>query len=1288
MDDPLVQKSLKDAITMVGTCRDMCPRYERYRRERENNLNEWETIPGTKRVDHKRAVKMYERAAGDKTLPSDLRPPKVLKRTLDYLFHDLLARGGFSATFSFIRDRSRAVRNDFTMQHEMGPLAIECHDRCARFHILAIHLERDSPGFSIALEEQQLMYTLQSLKEFYEDQRGRYQSLTELEMRVYHRLIHIRDQKERHEDIPEALLNHPVFKLTTKFRARVQEKSAPITRNSPLTVDVEAMEIFAELANVLHQEGNVIMTYLIACILERLFGKDTIEDIEAIRGDLSNSDVIDGYSGPPAQFEDAETDVIPADQEVTLDAMFVVDEPSPAQSPHSLEPSRTQWQADNFEPNPTKSAFFNVPLTSTPAQSIPSPTKSVFASLSTVPNVFGTGTFGVPASSETSSSNTSPFTLNAFKDSTISALNRTPSVPGGFPNVSAPATDVSSAEPCAPKPDGQLSQATSTNLPSFSAAVPVFNSQLSSLQSSQTNGFSGTTNQPPLIFGAQPPTPGSPAVQPYVPSLETNPFIPSVSSGATTSSASSFSVKDVTPFTQRIDINTDSNILSLPSHISSRQEPLSTSNPPLAPTTSIPDQSLLPLDTNIATPPNQPPLLSRRLPISLPPTPTPTVFIPPSLLSSKKPASIFASLKSLQTSSLSPAPTEILSPLIIPSPSTSRSFPSVPHLLRRDSNPSPLRAAVSNADSEVHDDKPKAPTLSRPDQVERVDLAVMEATALKLARKCILVKTYFSRWRQRLSDRAKWLEACRRSQAYSEKVQAERLSRVDAAPTSEKKQKLVPTEPRTHLKSREKKRPSLESRPQTDEELARRFEKNHEEHERRWARGSFLRVLRVSLDSPMSPLPSNWAVWLSLNQENDGTAIWLEQKFDIPNSGKWKSENVFEMPVSSLHVDADNCYPGVVVFERTPLTGIPDVLEKKYRVLDDCARLREILKAFPRSRHYIPVLICISWSHEPPDVAKDFDDMVSVAHQDGLLGSRHELVVSSAALDTDSKFEELLKLIAFDRDGRLVKLVSVNDLFEGWRRAWDELTAWLAKCTIHNDFHWDFYASFLHAVVRLLCHTINSAVSLLRNDGVQADVPDLQCEMIIDSGSAFDAVLCWLEQLPPEVTLDLINDIKTHRNLGRDFPTLGFIPQLYTLAHALVAYFANLQPDAQVCVIKASMEETTKSIRLLKANFEDEFRASHTTRSRSSKRIPSDSTSDSAPAKKRRLSDSETSGFPEDSDGWVITSHEPSPSPSAATSVQSLDSRASFITPAMLRSLTKDIRAKYGYSTPSHSIPR
>jgi hypothetical protein len=79
------------------------------------------------------------------------------QRTLDYLFHELLQKEGFGPTFDFIRDRSRSVRNDFTMQHETGALAIECHERCARFHILALHFERDRQGFSIAMEEQQLM---------------------------------------------------------------------------------------------------------------------------------------------------------------------------------------------------------------------------------------------------------------------------------------------------------------------------------------------------------------------------------------------------------------------------------------------------------------------------------------------------------------------------------------------------------------------------------------------------------------------------------------------------------------------------------------------------------------------------------------------------------------------------------------------------------------------------------------------------------------------------------------------------------------------------------------------------------------------------------------------------------------------------------------------------------------------------------------------------------------------------------------------------------------------------
>ncbi|KAI0791248.1 SAC3/GANP/Nin1/mts3/eIF-3 p25 family-domain-containing protein, partial [Abortiporus biennis] len=240
----------------------------------------------------------YERGAGDKIIPSDLRPPEVLKKTLDYLFHDLIEKGGFSETYAFIRDRSRQVRVEFSIQQEIGPIAIECHDRCARFHILALHLERKNPAFSVQMEHQQLSYTLISLLQFYDDMRGNYSSPTELEMRVYHRLIQMRDQKERAEHVPDAIKNHPVFKLTTRFRARVQIISSPITKTSSLKLDAGCMEIFAELAAVLRQQNNVVMIYLVACLLEFLFGEDAIDNIEAIRGDLTIPEIIDGISRP------------------------------------------------------------------------------------------------------------------------------------------------------------------------------------------------------------------------------------------------------------------------------------------------------------------------------------------------------------------------------------------------------------------------------------------------------------------------------------------------------------------------------------------------------------------------------------------------------------------------------------------------------------------------------------------------------------------------------------------------------------------------------------------------------------------------------------------------------------------------------------------------------------------------------------------------------------------------------------------------------------------------------
>lgn len=81
---------------------EMCPEFEREEREFQKNVDRWEMvslacfvaiintdgllmpssqIPGSNRIDRQRAVKAFHRpaAGNDQPLPSDVRPPKVLK---------------------------------------------------------------------------------------------------------------------------------------------------------------------------------------------------------------------------------------------------------------------------------------------------------------------------------------------------------------------------------------------------------------------------------------------------------------------------------------------------------------------------------------------------------------------------------------------------------------------------------------------------------------------------------------------------------------------------------------------------------------------------------------------------------------------------------------------------------------------------------------------------------------------------------------------------------------------------------------------------------------------------------------------------------------------------------------------------------------------------------------------------------------------------------------------------------------------------------------------------------
>jgi hypothetical protein len=137
-----------------------------------------------------------------------------------------------------------------------------------------------------------------------------------------------------------------------------------------------------------------------------------------------------------------------------------------------------------------------------------------------------------------------------------------------------------------------------------------------------------------------------------------------------------------------------------------------------------------------------------------------------------------------------------------------------------------------------------------------------------------------------------------------------------------------------------------------------------------------------------NPVPFDYCLWLSLNPDNDGTAIWVERKFDMPNAGAWVSERVFSIP---LVPGATSRSPGLVVLECTPLYGVDDDIEKcvlfqtgkkwelmsrgdlcrKYRVLDDCARLREVIETFPDDRHFIPSVLFILWNEDDSETLPD-----------------------------------------------------------------------------------------------------------------------------------------------------------------------------------------------------------------------------------------------------------------------------------------------------------------------------
>lgn len=200
LDADTVDGPSKAAI--VGTCELMCPQSEIDERVRHNELDEWEKPDASwQNEDELRlaarnlAVKRYKRsdAGSVQNVPELVRPPRVLRATLDHLEAHVISRQPvFSvgsqtarvpdehelATYMFLWNRFRAIRKDFILQnYTKGGLVdatvVNVFERMARYFIamerrMALHPEwRTGPAHGKHNAES-LSETLTALLAFYD----------------------------------------------------------------------------------------------------------------------------------------------------------------------------------------------------------------------------------------------------------------------------------------------------------------------------------------------------------------------------------------------------------------------------------------------------------------------------------------------------------------------------------------------------------------------------------------------------------------------------------------------------------------------------------------------------------------------------------------------------------------------------------------------------------------------------------------------------------------------------------------------------------------------------------------------------------------------------------------------------------------------------------------------------------------------------------------------------------------------------------------------------------------
>lgn len=244
VDSADASKSLKDAISFQGSCMQMCPIFECVRRDVENSLSKIEKN-NYGNVNYKTAMKVFSRPAAfaPPPLPSDVRPPKVLVQSLNYIIDNLLDL--LPENESFIWDRTRSIRQDFTLQNYFGPECVECNEKIVRIHILILHsMIKSGIEYSKQQELEQLNKTIITLCDIYDEGRKRgYVYPNEAEIRSYRCLLNPRDSNidVQAHGLSEDVLNDDMFSISMTFRrimssSTIKERGAPSKKKNGLNL--------------------------------------------------------------------------------------------------------------------------------------------------------------------------------------------------------------------------------------------------------------------------------------------------------------------------------------------------------------------------------------------------------------------------------------------------------------------------------------------------------------------------------------------------------------------------------------------------------------------------------------------------------------------------------------------------------------------------------------------------------------------------------------------------------------------------------------------------------------------------------------------------------------------------------------------------------------------------------------------------------------------------------------------------------------------------------------------